>query len=70
VTEASGASFHVKHAVGSTGYEALLTGGRSGVGKSTVAWEVSAQLQDRSMAHCRIEGDFLDQAYPALAHLV
>src|ERR1017187_3900274 len=59
-----GASFHVKHAVGSTEYEALLIGGRSGVGKSTVAWEVSAQLQDCSVAHCLIEGDFLDQAYP------
>ena len=65
-----GASFHVKHAVGSTGYEALLIGGRSGVGKSTVAWEVSAQLQDGAqlldgpVAHCLIEGDFLDQAYP------
>jgi ABC-type dipeptide/oligopeptide/nickel transport system ATPase subunit len=64
VTEASGASFHVKHAVGFTEYEALLIGGRSGVGKSTVGWEVSAQLQDRSVAHCLIEGDFLDQAYP------
>jgi hypothetical protein len=70
VIEASGTSFHVKHAVGSTGYEALLIGGRSGVGKTTVAWEVSAQLQDRAqledgpVAHCLIEGDFLDQAYP------
>jgi hypothetical protein len=64
VTEASGTSFHVKQAVGSTEYEALLIGGRSGVGKSTVAWEVSAQLQDCSVAHCLIEGDFLDQAYP------
>ena len=56
--------FHWKQAVESPGYEALLIGGRSGVGKSTVAWEVSAQLQDRSVAHCLIEGDFLDQAYP------
>jgi hypothetical protein len=64
VTEASGSSFHVKQAVGSTEYEALLIGGRSGVGKSTVAWEVSAQLQDCSVAHCLVEGDFLDQAYP------
>ena len=64
MTEASGSSFHVKQAVGSTEYEALLIGGRSGVGKSTVAWEVSAQLQDCSVAHCLVEGDFLDQAYP------
>ena len=44
--------------------EVLLIGGRSGVGKSTIAWEVSAQLQARLVAHCCIEGDFLDQAYP------
>lgn len=44
---------------------ALIIGGRSGVGKTTVAWEVSAQLQRREVAHCFIEGDFLDQAFPA-----
>ena len=43
----------------------LLIGGRSGVGKSSVGWEVSAQLRAASVAHCFIEGDFLDQAYPA-----
>ena len=64
MTEANEISFHVKHAVGSAGYEALLIGGRSGVGKSTVAWEASAQLQECSVAHCFIEGDFLDQAFP------
>jgi hypothetical protein len=45
----------------------LLIGGRSGVGKSSVGWEVSAQLQAAGVAHCFIEGDFLDQAYPAPA---
>ena len=46
-------------------YSLLLIGGRCGVGKSTVGWEVSAQLQQASIAHCFIEGDFLDQAHPA-----
>jgi len=50
-----------------TEYSLLLIGGRSGVGKTTVAWEISAQLQAASVAHCFIEGDFLDQAYPAPA---
>ncbi|MBN1170687.1 MAG: hypothetical protein JXA67_00765 [Micromonosporaceae bacterium] len=48
-------------------YEVLLIGGRSGVGKSTVAWEVSARLQARLVAHCLLEGDLLDQAFPAPA---
>lgn len=43
----------------------LLIGGRSGVGKTSVGWEVSAQLQAAYLAHCFIEGDFLDQAHPA-----
>lgn len=46
-------------------YEALLIGGRSGVGKSTVGWEISAQLQSAKIAHCLVEGDTLDQAFPA-----
>jgi hypothetical protein len=45
--------------------EVLLIGGRSGVGKSTVAWEVSSRLQDLGVAHACIEGDFLDQVHPA-----
>lgn len=48
-------------------YEALLIGGRSGVGKTTVGWEISAQLQGLRVAHCLIEGDNLDQAFPAPA---
>jgi hypothetical protein len=48
-------------------YSLLLIGGRSGAGKTSVGWEVSAQLQAASVAHCFIEGDFLDQAYPAPA---
>jgi broad-specificity NMP kinase len=46
-------------------YSLLLIGGRSGVGKTSVGWEVSAQLQAACVAHCFIEGDFLDQAHPA-----
>ena len=45
--------------------DVLLIGGRSGVGKSTVGWEVSAQLQAAEISHCYLEGDFLDQAFPA-----
>jgi len=47
------------------GFDALLLGGRSGSGKSSLGFEVSAQLQLASIAHCFIEGDFLDQAFPA-----
>ncbi|MFF8973604.1 AAA family ATPase [Streptomyces sp. NPDC014995] len=48
-------------------YEALLIGGRAGVGKTTVGWEISAQLQALRIAHCLVEGDNLDQAFPAPA---
>ena len=43
----------------------LLIGGRSGVGKSTIGREVSRQLQDVGEPHCYIEGDNLDQVFPA-----
>lgn len=46
-------------------FSVLLIGGRSGVGKSAVSWEISAQLQEAAVSHCFIEGDFLDQAHPA-----
>ncbi len=45
--------------------EVLLIAGRSGVGKTMVGWEISAQLRAAGVAHCLIEGDNLDQAYPA-----
>ncbi|PSL00878.1 AAA domain-containing protein [Murinocardiopsis flavida] len=48
-----------------TDYEVLLIGGCAGVGKSSVAWEVSAQLQGEGRAHCHIEGDTMDQIHPA-----
>ena len=47
--------------------EALLIGGRAGVGKTTVGWEICVQLQAAGIAHCLIEGDNLDQAFPAPA---
>jgi gluconate kinase len=47
--------------------EVLLIGGRAGVGKSTVAWEVSSRLQRLGVAHAFVEGDFLDQVHPAPA---
>ncbi|TPQ18335.1 hypothetical protein [Streptomyces sporangiiformans] len=48
-----------------TAYELLLIGGGAGVGKTTVAWEVSAALQENGTAHCLIEGDYMDQIHPA-----
>ncbi|QKW09932.1 hypothetical protein HUT18_29495 [Streptomyces sp. NA04227] len=45
--------------------EVLLIGGRAGVGKTTVGWEVSALLNAARVPHCVIEGDFMAQAHPA-----
>ncbi|MGH3377930.1 MAG: hypothetical protein ACRDP6_24675, partial [Actinoallomurus sp.] len=45
--------------------EVLLIGGRSGVGKTTVGWEVSAQLRAAHVSHAIVEGDFLGQVHPA-----
>jgi len=45
--------------------EVLVIGGRAGVGKSTVAWEVSAQLRGAGIQHTVIEGDFMGQVHPA-----
>lgn len=45
--------------------EVLVIGGRAGVGKSTVAWEVSAQLRGAEVQHTLIEGDFMGQVHPA-----
>jgi hypothetical protein len=43
----------------------LLIGGRAGVGKTTVGWEVSARLRAAAVAHAIVEGDFLGQVHPA-----
>lgn len=45
--------------------EVLLIGGRAGVGKSTVAWEVSAGLRGAEVPHAVVEGDFMGQVHPA-----
>ncbi|MYV98536.1 AAA family ATPase [Streptomyces sp. SID3343] len=45
--------------------EVLLIGGRAGVGKTSVGWEVSAQLRAVAVAHAIIEGDFMGQVHPA-----
>lgn len=45
--------------------EVLCIGGRSGVGKTTVGWEVSAILRTADVSHTILEGDFMGQVYPA-----
>jgi len=44
--------------------DVIFLGGRSGVGKSSVAAEASRILALRGIRHAVIEGDNLDQAYP------
>jgi len=48
----------------SGGFELLLLGGRAGVGKTSVAAEVSLLLREAGVTHCHIEGDVLDAAHP------
>ncbi|WP_329146238.1 AAA family ATPase [Streptomyces niveus] len=45
--------------------EVLLIGGRAGVGKTTVAWEVSVLLRAVAVSHALVEGDFMGQVHPA-----
>jgi hypothetical protein len=47
-----------------TRVQALLIGGRSGVGKTTVSYEVSERLRRHDIAHALIDGDNLDRVYP------
>ena len=42
----------------------LLIGGRSGVGKSTIAAGTHRQLSEHGVQHAWIEGDNLDMAFP------
>ena len=44
--------------------EVLFIGGRAGVGKSSVAFELHEHLYAAQIKHCVIEGDTLDLAYP------
>ncbi len=45
--------------------KALFLGGRSGSGKSSVGYEIHAQLSVARIQHCLIEGDNLDMAWPS-----
>jgi hypothetical protein len=42
----------------------LLITGPAGVGKSTLSWEVSAQLAAAGLRHAAIETDELDRIFP------
>ncbi|GAA4608005.1 hypothetical protein GCM10023195_30940 [Actinoallomurus liliacearum] len=53
------------HPAGMDHAEVLLIGGRAGVGKTTVGWEVSARLRAAGAAHAVIDGDFMGQVHPA-----
>ena len=44
--------------------ELLLITGPAGVGKSTLCWEMSAQLAAKQIAHAVVETDELDRVYP------
>lgn len=50
--------------MGTDQVEVLFIGGRSGVGKSTVAAEVCVLLEAAGIAHVQLEGDFLGQVFP------
>lgn len=45
--------------------EVLLVGGRAGVGKTTVVWEVSALLRATGVSHAVMDGDAMGQVHPA-----
>lgn len=42
----------------------VFIGGRSGAGKTSVGFEMHAQLSAADISHCLIDGDFLDMAHP------
>jgi predicted kinase len=46
------------------GMELLLVIGPAGVGKSTLSWELSAQLAAAQVAHAVVESDELDRVFP------
>ncbi|MEV7090958.1 hypothetical protein AB0O07_34730 [Streptomyces sp. NPDC093085] len=54
-----------EHLSGAVRAEVLLIGGRAGVGKTTVGWEVSALLRAAEVSHAVIDGDFMGQVHPA-----
>ncbi len=46
--------------------DVLLIGGRSGVGKTTIGYEVSELLRQDDVAHALVDGDNLDAVHPAV----
>ncbi|KAF5860723.1 hypothetical protein ETB97_001230 [Aspergillus alliaceus] len=46
------------------GIQVILVSGRSGVGKTSVANEISEQLRNRNSPHAHIDGDNLDMICP------
>jgi hypothetical protein len=45
--------------------DVVFIGGRSGTGKTSIGFEMHAQLGAADISHCLIDGDFLDMAHPA-----
>jgi 2-phosphoglycerate kinase len=45
----------------------LLITGPAGVGKSTLCWEIGAELGKAGVPHAIIESDELDRVWPARA---
>jgi predicted ABC-type ATPase len=50
--------------VSDTPSEILLLTGPAGVGKSTLSWEISAQLRQAEIPHVVLDSDELDRAWP------
>lgn len=44
--------------------DVVFIGGPSGAGKTSVGFEMHAQLSAGDVSHCVIDGDFLDMAHP------
>ena len=47
--------------------QVLLLSGPAGVGKSTLGWEIAAQLRRLGIAHVLLDSDELDRAWPLRA---
>lgn len=54
----------IRHVITDLPTDVLFIGGRSGVGKTSVAAEIGRQLVDADVWHALIEGDNLGQAHP------
>jgi adenylylsulfate kinase-like enzyme len=47
--------------------QVLLLSGPAGVGKSTLGWEIAAQLRRLGIAHVLLDSDELDRVWPLTA---